>query len=132
MIVLDGNYSSDEISYEDAEWDWTDSVIPEKELEWLRKTLNEAPGKAIVFCHQNLDERKNDPHVIRNADAVRSVLEASGKVLAVLQGHCHSGCRSIQNGILYHTFPALCEGGRIPFAMVKVEGDEIQIEEREM
>lgn len=132
LIVLDGNYTSDGISYEDAEWDWTDSFIPEHEMKWLRETLKTAPGKAVVFCHQNLDDRGGDPHVIKNADEVRRVLEESGKVIAVLQGHCHSGCVNERNGILYHTFRALCEGDGIPCAVAEIDGNMIRIEEREL
>jgi len=132
LIVLDGCFTSDGESYEDAEWDWTDSLIPDHELQWLREALDTAAGGAVVFCHQNLDAREGDPHVIKNAAAVREILEESGKVMAVLQGHCHSGCRNEQNGILYHTFRALCEGNEIPCAMVTVDDDGIQIEEMEL
>ena len=86
----------------------------------------------IVLCHQNLDARAGDPHVIKNAAAVREIMERSGKVLAVLQGHCHSGCRSEQNGIPYYTFRALCEGDRIPCAVVTVDGEMVRVEEREL
>ena len=132
LIMLDGCFTSEGISYEDAEWDWTDSLIPGHELEWLGNTLKGTEGRAVVFCHQNLDAREGDPHVIKNAGQVRKVLEESGKALAVLQGHCHKGCRNVQGGILYHTFRALCEGSNVPCAMVTVDGDKIQIEEREL
>jgi len=132
LIILDGNFTSNGESYEDAEWDWTDSMIPGEELAWLKNELDAAPGKAVVFCHQNLDERPGDPHVIRNAREVRRLLEASGKVNTVLQGHCHAGCRSVQDGILYHTFRALCEGERIPCAVVTIENGRVDIEEREL
>ena len=131
FIVLDGNFTSAGESYEDEEWDWTDSLIPEAEIEWLRDTLSSAE-KAVVFCHQNLDERPGDPHVIKNADEVRRILEASGKVSAVLQGHCHSGCKGEKNGIVYYTFRALCEGERIPCAVVTVENGRVSVEEREL
>jgi len=132
LIVLDGNYTSAGISYEDTGWDWTDSFIPEHEMNWLRETLKTAPGKAVVFCHQNLDDRSGDPHVIRNAGEVRRVLEESGKIIAVLQGHCHRGCVNEQNGILYHTFRALCEGDGIPCAVAEIDEKGIRIEEREL
>ena len=132
LVFLDGCFTSDGVSYEDAEWDWTDSLIPEEELDWLRRALTEASGRIVVFCHQNLDARENDPHVVKNADEVRRILEESGRVSAVLQGHCHSGCRNVQNGVLYHTFRALCEGDAIPCAMVTIDGQRIQIEEMEL
>lgn len=131
FIVLDGNFVSSGESYEDVEWDWTDSLIPQEELDWLDRTLDSAE-RAVVFCHQNLDERPGDPHVIGNAGKVREILEASGRVTHVLQGHCHSGCVTEKNGIVYHTFRALCEGSRIPCAVVTVEDGRVYIEEREL
>lgn len=132
FIVLDGNFTSDGVSYEDTEWDWKDSLIPDRQLTWLEKTIREADGYVVVLCHQNLDAREGDPHVIRNAAEVRRILEERGKVAAVLQGHCHSGCRSIQNGILYHTFRALCEKDNIPCAVVTIDGSDVRIEEKEL
>lgn len=132
FVALDANYTSAGVSYEDAEWDWTDSLIPEEELNWLRETLASAPGKAVVLCHQNLDDRPGDPHVVRNAAVVRRVLEESGKVLAVLQGHCHSGERSICGGIPYYTFRALCEKDGVPCALATIAEGRILVEEREL
>lgn len=132
FIMLDGCFTSDGASYEDAEWDWKDSFIPEQELDWLREALNDAQGKVVVCCHQNLDARPGDPHVIKNAGMVRRLLEDSGKVIAVLQGHCHSGCICEQNGIPYYTFRALCEGDRIPCAMATIDGNKVWIEEKEL
>ena len=132
FIVLDGNFTSDGVSYEDAEWDWTDSLIPAEEMAWLKATLDETPGKAIVLVHQNLDPRPGDPHIVRNADAVRAILEESGKVSYVFQGHCHTGCRGEYNGIVYHAFRALCEKNNIPCAILTVDGGDVRIEEKEL
>ena len=40
---------------------------------------------------------------------VREVLESSGKVLAVFQGHDHKGAYSLINGIHYYTLKAIIE-----------------------
>jgi len=42
---------------------------------------------------------------------VRQILQDSGKVRKVLQGHYHPGHCSVHQGIEYRTFPALCEQG---------------------
>ena len=47
---------------------------------------------------------------MKNAAQVRTVLEASGKVLAVFQGHHHSGSYSNIAGIHYYTLKAIVEG----------------------
>lgn len=47
---------------------------------------------------------------VKNAPDVRKILEASGKVLAVLQGHHHQNdCKEI-DGIHYCTLRAMIEG----------------------
>jgi alkaline phosphatase len=47
---------------------------------------------------------------VKNAAQVRQILEASGKVHAVFQGHHHSGNYSNIAGIHYYTLKALIEG----------------------
>jgi hypothetical protein len=61
-----------------------------------------------VFAHQRLDAA-GDAYV-KNSAEVRAVLEASGKVLAVFQGHEHPGGHRLVNGIHYYTLKALVEG----------------------
>jgi hypothetical protein len=46
----------------------------------------------------------------RNADEVRKVLEDSGKVLIVFQGHEHAGALSRINKITYYTLKGMVEG----------------------
>ncbi|MBQ2957728.1 MAG: metallophosphoesterase [Clostridia bacterium] len=132
FIVLDGNFTSEMISYEDAEWDWTDSYIPNEQLAWLADTLAQTEGKAVILCHQNLDARANDPHVVKNSEEARRILEESGKVIAVIQGHCHSGCFQVINSIPYYTLKALCEGEAIPYAEAVIDGNGIRVVEKEL
>ena len=47
---------------------------------------------------------------MKNAAAVRKVLEASGKVRAVITGHQHDGGQCKVNGIPYYTLRAMVEG----------------------
>jgi predicted MPP superfamily phosphohydrolase len=107
-VVLDANYRTDGADYEHGNFDWTDANIPSKELHWLKRDLAAAPGAVIVFIHQLLDGTGSV--YVRNAAQVRQVLEASGKVLAVFQGHHHSGSYSNIAGIHYYTLKALVEG----------------------
>ena len=46
---------------------------------------------------------------MKNGDDVIAILEESGKVKKVFQGHYHRGSNAEHNGIEYVTFPALCE-----------------------
>jgi len=108
FVVLDANYRADGADYDHGNFDWTDANIPAAELEWLKDDLEGARGPAIVFVHQLLDG--TGAHYVRNAAEVRAVLQSSGKVPAVFQGHQHSGGYSQMEGIHYYTLKAVVEG----------------------
>jgi len=108
FVVLDANYRADGADYDHGNFDWTDANIPPAELEWLKDDLKGARGPAIVFVHQLLDG--TGAHYVRNAAEVRAVLQSSGKVPAVFQGHQHSGDYSQIEGIHYYTLKAVVEG----------------------
>ena len=107
-VVLDANYRTDGTDYDHGNFDWTDANVPSKELDWLRRDLSAAPWAVIVFIHQLLDGTGSV--YVKNAAQVRQILEASGKVLAVFQGHHHSGSYSSIAGIHYYTLKAVVEG----------------------
>ncbi len=112
FIVLDGNFNEDLTPYDKGNFDWTKAFLPPEELEWLGKELEEGNERIIVFCHQLLDSFSEVPQsvCIGNAPTVVEMLEASGRVLAVIQGHHHSGHYSQRNGIHYWTMKGLIEG----------------------
>jgi hypothetical protein len=121
FIVLDACFRRDDKPYGGAPNDWTDSNIPADQVKWLRNDLAGSPGKAFVFVHQRLDAPP--PYGVGNAAEVRRVLEASGKVVAVFQGHQHAGDRRTINGIDYVTLRALIEGkhlGNNAFAALEI------------
>ncbi len=108
FVVLDANFKADGSNYDHGNFDWTDSNIPSEELTWLERDLAQSTGPVIVFTHQLLDGMGSV--YINNAAEVRQVLQASGKVLAVFQGHHHSGDYKNMAGIHYYTLKALVEG----------------------
>ena len=108
FVVLDANYRADGADYDHGNFDWTDANIPPEELSWLRDDLAATEGAAIVFTHQLLDGTGSV--YVKNAAQVRQILQASGKVLAVFQGHHHAGSYSNTAGIHYYTLKALVEG----------------------
>lgn len=108
FIVLDACFRSDGQPYGRNNFKWNDSNIPEEQVEWLRADLKATTAKTIVFAHQRLDV-KND-HGVKNAEQVRRVLEESGKVLAVFQGHSHKNDLKDIGGIHYCTLVAMVEG----------------------
>ncbi len=108
FIILDACYREDGTPYGRKNFLWQDANIPPAELEWLKARLAETPGPAVVLAHQRLDVDK--AHAVRNAEAVRAVLEQSGKVLAVFQGHSHKNDYQQIAGIHYCTLVAMVEG----------------------
>ncbi len=107
-VVLDANYRSDGGDYDHGNFDWRDANVPPRELDWLRQDLAAWHGPALVFIHQLLDGTGSV--YVNNAAEVRQILEASGRVLAVFQGHHHPGAYSGINGIHYYTLKGMIEG----------------------
>ena len=58
--------------------------------------------------HQNVDDQIDISHRIFNWEEVCEIIENSGKVKTVFQGHYHPGYKSLKNGVEYVTFPAMC------------------------
>ena len=124
FIILDSCFRSDGTPYSRKNFKWTDANVPPHELEWLRTDLSTNQLPTIVFAHQRLDTKDN--HGVRNAADVRKILEKSGKVHAVFQGHSHKNDYRNLNGIHYCTMVAMVEGKGVEnngFSMVQVNPD---------
>ena len=107
LFFLDACFYASGESYAPGEGDWKDTYFPDSEA--FAERLAEGEGDAYVFLHQNVDPNVREDHRIANDALLRALLEQSGRVRAVYQGHYHPGCRSVHNGISYVTFPAMCE-----------------------
>jgi alkaline phosphatase len=108
FVVLDSCFRSDGEPYGRRNFEWTDANIPAAEIEWLQADLQASNAPLIVFAHQRLDVSRN--HAVKNAPEVRKVLEDSGRVLAVFQGHSHQNDYQEIGGIHYATIVAMVEG----------------------
>lgn len=108
FVVLDACFRSDGTPYERKNFKWTDANIPAAEIEWLKSDLAGTNKKVVVFAHQRLDV--NDNHGVKNNAEIRQVLETSGNVLAVFQGHSHKNDLKDIGGIHYCTLVAMVEG----------------------
>lgn len=108
FVVLDSCFRGDGEPYGRKNFVWTDANIPGAELDWLQADLKANDQPAIVFAHQRLDVNNN--HGVNNNKQVRSVLESSGNVLAVFQGHSHHNDLKLIGGIHYITLVAMVEG----------------------
>lgn len=107
FIVLDASFKADGTQYAAGNYTWDDANVPAAELAWLKADLAATTLPTIVLTHQLLNPMEQvdanyDPsHSAKNAAAVRSILESSGKVVAVFSGHYHDGGFQTVNGIAY-------------------------------
>jgi len=108
FIVLDACYRKDGQPYGRKNFNWIDSNVPPAELEWLAADLAGTDKRCLAFVHQRLDVKSH--YGVKNAPAVRKVLEASGKVLAVFQGHYHRNDYKQLGGIHYCTLRSVVDG----------------------
>jgi predicted phosphodiesterase len=124
FVVLDANHKGDGSDYDHGNFDWTDANIDAPQVAWLANTLGASAEPVIVLVHQQLDGTGD--YYVKNAAEVRAVLEKSGRVIAVLQGHRHEGAFNTINGIPYFTFRGLVEGAGVwnsAYAIVDVMPD---------
>lgn len=108
FIALDACYRADGQPYGRENFDWTDANIPPAELEWLAADLKATDKPCLAFIHQRLDVANH--YGVKNAPAVRKLLEQSGRVLAVFQGHYHRNDHREIGDIHYCTLHAVVDG----------------------
>ena len=108
FVVLDACFRNDGEPYGRKNSNWNDANIPAAEVEWLQADLKATIKKTVVFAHQRLDV-SND-HGVKNCPEVRKILEESGRVLAVFQGHSHQNDLKDIGGVHYCTLVAMVEG----------------------
>jgi alkaline phosphatase len=111
FVVLDSCFRSDGEPYGRKNFVWTDPNIPAAEVAWLKEDLATCSKKTIVFAHQRLDV--GSPYGVKNAGKVRTILEESGNVVAVFQGHSHKNDYQEINGVHYCTLVAMVEGAGV-------------------
>ena len=124
FVVLDASHKADGSDYDRGNFEWADSNVDAPQIAWLSQVLAASREPAIVFVHQQLDGM--GAYYVKNAVQVRAALEASGKVIGVLQGHRHEGGFTEINGIPYFTFRGLIEGAgpnNNAFGIVEVQPD---------
>jgi 3',5'-cyclic AMP phosphodiesterase CpdA len=93
--------------------------IDEAQLAWLAEDLAAANGPVIVLMHHSAADQhlagnrwfSVAPHIclVRERARLRQVLEASGKVLAVFNGHLHWNHLDVIGSIPYVTLQSLIE-----------------------
>lgn len=106
LLFVDANYTAAGVRYTPHGFHWYDVGLPDPD--GLRAQLDALEGDVYLFMHQNIDPAiPAADHRLANADAVCDIIEQSGKVKAVYQGHYHWGNQSSRNGVDYVTLPAM-------------------------
>lgn len=114
--------------------------LPQEQLEFAERDLAATALPSIVLMHHPISEQRVEgnrwfaraPHLCRVVErgAARRVLEASGKVIAVFNGHVHWNHLDVIRGIPYVTLQSLTENldddapGRAAAAYAVVDIDE--------
>lgn len=96
-----------------------DIRVPHAQLEWLAQDLAETVLPTIVLMHHSASEQDLEdsfwfhgaPHLalVKERKELRAILEASGKVKLVVNGHVHRNHFDVIRGIPYVTIQSLIE-----------------------
>lgn len=96
-----------------------DVRLPHAQLEWLAQDLAETVLPTIVLMHHSASEQDLEdsfwfhgvPHLalVKERAELRAILEASGKVKLVINGHVHRNHCDVIRGIPYVTIQSLIE-----------------------
>ncbi len=109
IVILDAQFNKKGEDLGHIGWS-VQGNIPQDELDWLRDDLAATSKPTIVCVHQPLDIDfdflSGGPEIFNN-EAVKTVLEESGVVIVVFQGHDHENNYTLINEIHYLTFAAL-------------------------
>jgi predicted MPP superfamily phosphohydrolase len=124
FVALDACFTSDGADYDRGDFDLRDTNVSPTELDWLRSDLAGTSNPVVVFVHQLLDGE--GAAFVNNSPDVRQALQDAGNVLAVFQGHVHTGGQSYIEGIHYYTLKAMVEGSgpdHSSYATVEIDLD---------
>ena len=107
LVFLDACYFKSGVHYAPGDSDWKDTYYPFSAA--LGEALSVLSAPVYIFLHQNIDPVIREDHRLANGDEIFRIIEESGNVRAVFQGHYHPGQESVHNGVRYITLPAMCE-----------------------
>jgi alkaline phosphatase len=120
FVCIDGNFSPDGSEYDRGNFIWQDACVPPSQLAWIKEQLAASAAPVIVFSHQRID--KDCTHAIKNHAAVRDLLQFSGKVKAVFQGHQHEDDLQEVDGIAYYTLGAHIDDAGPAMVLIDARG----------
>lgn len=147
FISLDANYAPGGQTHMDYLHQGF-GYINTDQITWLTSALASSTKPVIIFCHQPLCEMDTaintltkEMYHVQNRVAVRSVLEASGKVICALHGHVHWFRTDIINNIPYICMEDIGTGGaayrKLPaatngkWALIEIDREAMSIRARQ-
>ncbi|HCP32481.1 TPA: hypothetical protein DIT45_04490, partial [Candidatus Acetothermia bacterium] len=111
FVILDAQYNKKGEDLGHAGW-VVQGNIPQAQLDWLQEDLAATDKPTIVCVHQRLevdfDLLSGGPEILDNKE-VQKVMEDSGVVIAVFEGHDHENAYTLINGIHYIEFDQLTD-----------------------
>lgn len=110
FLLIDANIRSSGKHFDTEGHVWDDANIVEASFKPVFSSFISTEKKHIVLVHENLDPTVQEQHIIKNAESVRKVINESGRVKLVIQGHFHYGSDWYDGEIHYHTVKAMCLG----------------------
>lgn len=110
FVVLDYTYNPNGTPYDHNNFNWTEAIIPQAQLDWLEDDLSQTTLPVVVFVGKDLGASANgvnlmgvsvDSVTINNAPEVRAVLEESEKVKLVMVPEAGVNAHNKINNIHY-------------------------------
>ena len=100
VIVLD-DIITDEIT--------SNGIMDEEQMKWLKKELDNSKNDTVlIFVHIPIIEPFASPsHKLKNATAVKALIESYKNPIAIFQGHYHAAKITQHDNVLYINSPAL-------------------------
>jgi manganese-dependent ADP-ribose/CDP-alcohol diphosphatase len=104
--------------------------VSEEQLTWLRGVLKKAAQsheKVVVFSHMPVYPA--NAHNVWNSESVIAELEASGNVVAYINGHNHAGNYGFKNGIHYLNLKGMVDTDDTnAYSILRVYKDRLEVD----
>ena len=107
LLFLDACYFKNGKHYAPGDSNWTDTFYPYADK--LKAELEALSSPTCIFIHQNINPQIKQNHNLFNDEEIFNIIQKSGIVEAVFQGHYHPGKKTVYDGVRYITLPAMCE-----------------------
>ncbi len=104
--------------------------IDDEQLGWISRLLGKSHRPAIIFTHIPIAVSPDEDSVLtmKNADALRALLEKSNKVALVLQASGPHPAHFISHGVPYITLSSMSASDDVSFSLVSVSSKGISVD----